>query len=281
MNIKQAIIPAAGLGTRFLPVTKSIPKELLPLLDKPCIQYVIDEAIEAGVEEIIIIISKEKKLIKSHLTKNDFLNQLLIKRGLKEYYENIKNIETKATYRFVIQDEPLGLGHAILQAYPYIKGDYFFILLPDDIISSTIPTCEQMKRAFSLQEKPLVATMNVPLEQVNRYGIVVTEPSSHPDIAKITDIIEKPNQQEAPTNQAIIGRYLLSRDIFTFLDKTEKGENNEIHLTDALKQVMASKGLQAFSFSGIRLDTGTPAGLFQAAMILAKTHPQFQNALSL
>ncbi len=278
MKVRQAVIPAAGLGSRFLPVTKNVPKELLPLLDKPCLQYVIDEAIDAGVEEFIIVISPEKTVIQSYFTKNDRLDQWLLKRGQRDIYLLIKEIENRARYKFVMQEEPLGLGHAVLCAESLITDNHFFVILPDDIISADIPVCRQMIDVFLFNQRPTVAVMEVPWEEVRRYGIVQADPISE-NLGDIKNIVEKPTRENAPSKLAVIGRYLLPKEIFSYLKKTKPGAGNEIQLTDALKDIIPKTGLNSYLFAGERFDTGTPVGLMLASMGLSLKNPAFRDAV--
>lgn len=279
MKIRQAIIPAAGLGSRFLPITKCVPKELLPLLDKPCIQHVIDEAILSGVEEFVIIISPEKKIMESYFKEHDYLNKWLEKRNQTDLLEQLKSIESKAKYHFVVQEEPLGLGHAVFCARHLIQDDYFMVLLPDDIIDSEVPVCQQICDVFSENKSPIISVMEVSWEDVHRYGIVKADPLSE-NLGDIKSIVEKPNRQVAPSNLAVIGRYLLPKEIFPLIEKTQPGAGGEIQLTDALKEIIPSKGLNSYLFQGERYDTGTPVGLLKASIALSLKHPQFKEQIS-
>lgn len=277
--IKQAVIPAAGLGSRFLPVTKNIPKELLPLVNRPCLQQVIDEAIKAGVEEFVIVISPEKTLVKSYFSPNEHLNHWLQKRGQTDYYDMLKHIETKAKYTFVIQEEPLGLGHAVHCAREVICDDYFFVLLPDDIIDTDTPVCSQLSSVFRDHPKPIVSVMEVAWNDVHRYGIVQASPITE-RIGTVTSIIEKPSRQIAPSNLAVIGRYLLPKYIFKLIEETKPGAGGEIQLTDAIKELIAEEGLISYAFEGDRYDTGNPAGLLKANMALALRDPQHRDEIA-
>lgn len=279
MKVRQAIIPAAGLGTRFLPVTKNIPKELLPLVHRPCLQQVIDEAIKAGVQEFIIVISAEKKLVETYFQNNEFLDEWLLKRHQTEQYQMLKSIERGAKYKFVIQEEPLGLGHAVLQAKDLVTDDFFFVLLPDDIIDAEVPVCQQLNQVFEQYQKPIVSVMEIAWEKVHRYGIVEAVPLSE-RVGTVTSIIEKPSRQIAPSNLAVIGRYLLPKTIFPFIQKTKPGSGGEIQLTDAIKELIAATGLTSYAFEGDRYDTGTPAGLLCASMAMALKHPDFRDEVT-
>lgn len=277
-QIKQAVIPAAGLGSRFLPVTKVVPKELIPLLDRPSLQYVIDEAVTAGVEEFVIVVSEEKRMLEDYFAENAPLHNWLAKRGLNELDEQLRQIQTKAKFRFVIQKEPLGLGHAVLCANRHITADYFFVLLPDDIIDATVGVCRQMLDVFARTKLPLVTVKEVPWDEVRRYGMVKAQPLSK-NLGDVKDIVEKPSRDEAPSNLAVIGRYLLPKDIFFILEKTGPGVGGEIQLTDALKEIAVTRGLNSYLFAGEHFDTGTPLGWLKANVSLSLRHPQFGSAM--
>lgn len=276
--ITTAVIPAAGLGSRFLPVTKNIPKELLPLLNVPCLQNVIDEAVDSGVTDIIIVISEEKRIIEDYFKPHNNLDKWLLKRGQTDIHAQLKVIETKANYHFVYQEEPLGLGHAVLQASRLVTGEHFFVILPDDIVDAEVPLCQQMVQIFCENGKPLVSVTDVPWDSVHRYGIVKASPLSE-HVGEIQSIIEKPKRETAPSNLAVIGRYLLPKSIFPIIEKTQPDAGGEIQLTDALNDLVPLTGLQAYSFLGERHDTGHPLGLLKASLALALKNPQFENEL--
>ncbi len=278
MKIKQAVIPAAGLGVKFLPISKTVPKELLPILDKTCLEYVIEEAIDAGVEEFVIVISKEKQAIESYFQESEFMNKWLKKRQMNNMIKCLKSVETQAKFTFVYQDEPLGLGHAINCACPYITDDYFFILLPDDIIDSEVPICKQMLEIFSYENKPIVTVMEVPWEDVCRYGIVKATPLSE-RVGEVQTIEEKPDRKQAPSNLAVMGRYLLPKEIFSFIEQTNPGAGDEIQLTDALKSIIAKTGLRSYVFKGNRYDTGDPLGLLKASLAFSLKDKKYKDEI--
>lgn len=277
-KIRKAVIPAAGLGTRFLPITKCLPKELIPLVDQSCIEHVIDEALAAGVEEFIFVISKEKQLIEDYFKPDERLNSWLTKRNKQEALERLRKIETQATYTFVYQDEPLGLGHAICCAKDHIDDEHFFVILPDDIIASEVPTCQQMMKVFQEVQTAMISVMLVKWEDVHRYGIVKANPLSE-DLGEVMDIVEKPKRENSPSNLAVVGRYILPKSIFPYLEKTQPGAGGEIQLTDALRELIANGGLHSYSFEGERYDTGTPLGWLQANFSLALKKEEFQEPL--
>lgn len=262
-KIKRAIIPAAGLGTRFLPTTKSTPKELIPLLDKPCIEYIIDEAIAGGIEEFAIVISKSKEQIKTYFTKDEHLESWLQKRGKTQELELIKKIEEKAKYHFVYQEEPLGLGHAVLCAKDFIGDDDFLVLLPDDIIDSNVSTSAQMISLFEKKNQGSIAVMEVERHFTNRYGVIAAK-SYNDQTGVITSVVEKPKVEEAPSCFAIIGRYVLPNKTMEMLENTGFGAGGEIQLTDALYKLVELGELNYFAFEGTRYDTGTPQGWLYA-----------------
>jgi UTP--glucose-1-phosphate uridylyltransferase len=276
-KIKKAIIPAAGIGSRFLPITKTFPKELFPLVDIPCLQYILQEAIDSGIEEFIFVISEEKESIKSYFTPDDELKKWLAAHGKEEYVNILTKLETQAKYSFVYQNKPLGLGHAVSRAKELIDDDYFMVILPDDIINAEIPTCKQMIDIFADQDKSVVAVMEVDWSDVNRYGIIQADPLSE-KVGLVKTIIEKPQRKEAPSNLAVVGRYILSKTIFDHLEQTTAGVGGEIQITDALARLAEGPGLCCYSFDGSRYDTGTPLGLLKANIMFALKHPKYGEA---
>ena len=278
MEIKTAVIPAAGLGTRFLPNTKSVPKELIPLINKPCIHNIVDEAIAAGIEKFVFVISKEKEGIKDYFQPNERLYSWLEKRGKGDMAASMKEWEQRAEFKFVYQEDPLGLGHAVLCAEQEIEEDHFFVILPDDIISANPPVCQQMVDTFKKDPTPMLSVMSVKWENVQSYGIVAAAPLSD-NLGAVQDIVEKPKREDAPSNLAVIGRYILPKTIFSILGETKPGSGNEIQLTDALRELMKGVGLRAYSFTGERFDTGTPVGWIQANLSLAMQNEEMRTPL--
>lgn len=276
--IKQAVIPAAGLGSRFLPTTKSVPKELIPLVDRPCIDHVVDEALAAGVEEFIFVISRQKDKILEYYEANEHLNSWLEKRGKTAELELLSKISGKAKFQVVYQDDPLGLGHAVLCAQPKITGDWFFVILPDDIIDAPTPVCQQMAALHAKDPKPLISVMSVPWENVHSYGIVEAQPLTETR-ANVQKIVEKPKREEAPSNLAVVGRYVLPTSIFETIANLQPGRGNEIQLTDALEKLIDGMGLHSYSFDGVRYDTGTPVGWIKANLGLALRDPRYKDEL--
>lgn len=276
--IKQAVIPAAGLGSRFLPTTKCTPKELIPLVDRPCIDHVVDEAIAAGVEEFIFVISKDKEKILDYYKPKEQLNKWLVERGQTTILEQMQRLEGKANFDFVYQDEPLGLGHAVLCARPKITQDWFFVILPDDIIDADVPVCQQMAQAFVTKPMPLVSVMSVGWDEVHRYGIVEAHALSE-QRGNMVSIVEKPNRDDAPSNLAVVGRYILPNHIFDILETVKPGSGGEIQLTDALSHLMKDVGLHSWVFQGLRYDTGNPLGWIKANIGLALKNEGFRGPI--
>lgn len=272
-KIKKAIIPAAGLGTRFLPATKVLPKELLPIVDKPGIQLIVEEALEAGITEIILVISRDKEQIANHFRSSPVLEEHLQEKKLSESVDKMRRLVDQAEYRVIYQDKPLGLGHAVLCAREMVKKEWCMVLLPDDVIDSDVPCSLQMLRSWEDHKQALVAVMEVPWEEVHLYGVVKALPMAD-QLGEIEKVVEKPRREEAPSNLAIIGRYLLPPEIFDFLTRVKPGTGGEIQLTDALVGLVKKKGLYAFQFSGERFDVGNKFGFLEANLNYALKHEE-------
>lgn len=275
-SIKKAVIPAAGLGTRFLPATKTIPKELLPIVDKPSIQIIVEEAIASGIEEIIFVISPQKEVVKKHFESKVSLEEHLKAHNKLDFLEKITFLTEKASYKTVIQEQALGLGHAVLCAQEAVGNNWFFVYLPDDIIDHGIPCSLQMKEAWMNYPGAIMAVMEVSWDNVHKYGVVQASPLSS-QVGKVSDLLEKPKREEAPSNLAIIGRYLLPPSIFPLIEKTKKGALGEIQLTDALKGLITDPGLYAFQFEGERFDTGNKFGFLEANLHYALKDPEISE----
>jgi UTP--glucose-1-phosphate uridylyltransferase len=271
-RVTKAIIPAAGLGTRFLPATKALPKELLPIVDKPTIQYIVDEAIESGIKDILIIISSTKNAIVKHFTKNKSLEKELIKRGKIEYVKRINNIGTKANIYFILQRKQKGLGHAIACAKHFVNNEPFAVLLGDDMVlkddlKDLAPT-KQCIEAYKKTNSSILGVQTVKKSEVSKYGIVSP---SHQDahdkrLYKLRGVIEKPSIEEAPSELAICGRYILKPSIFTYLKYTKPGHGNEIQLTDAISRMIMFENVFAYDFNGKRYDIGSKLGFIIASI---------------
>ena len=269
--IKQAIIPLAGLGTRLLPLTSIIPKELLPINGKPGLEYVLDECIDAGIKEIILIISKKKMMIKHYFQKDNFYKSIIKKKKDKRILKEFKKIKKyKKIIKFVYQNSPSGTGDAILKAKKLIKGKYFLILLPDDLIIKN--NCS--KNMISIHKKytaSVMASMNVKKKDVTRWGIYKVKKKINDKNFLIEGVIEKPSINKAPSNKAIIGRYILSKKIFTKLKKQKKGKSGEIHITDAIQSlILENNKFVGHNFAGKYLDCGTMKGYIRSSIKISK-----------
>jgi len=268
--IQQAVIPAAGLGSRFLPVTKIVPKELLPIMAKPAMQYIVEELVQSGIEEIILVLSPEKESIFQYFSEGSFIDQLLDERGHMGKLQELRDLLRKVTFRRVYQHNPLGLGHAILCAKKAICTDTFAVVLPDDIVFSKVPCMQQLIQAYKKTSHCMVAIEAVPDASVSSYGIV--DPESAPlghDPFLIQGVVEKPQPEKAPSNLAIIGRYILSQKIFDAIPETSEKIHQEIQLTDALKMFVDQKALSGVVFEGDRIDVGQPIGFTKANLMVS------------
>ncbi len=263
MKIKKAVIPAAGLGTRFLPATKSMPKEMLPIIDKPVIQFVVEEAIEAGIEDIIIITERGKRAIEDYFDSNPELEFHLQKNGKTEALKNIKDISSLADIHYIRQKEPKGLGHAILKAEKHIGNEPFAVLLGDDIITDKLGI-KQLMDKFERVNSSVIGVEEVPLEKISRYGVVDVEKVQ--DLLFVKNLIEKPKKEEAPSNLGIIGRYVLNPEIFDCIKRTEPGHGGEIQLTDALKLLLEKQNSYAKIIEGKRYDIGDKFNYIRATL---------------
>ncbi|MFD0590041.1 UTP--glucose-1-phosphate uridylyltransferase GalU [Paenibacillus sp. GCM10027627] len=266
-SIRKAIIPAGGLGTRFLPATKAQPKEMLPLIDKPAIQYIVEEAVQSGIESIVIVSGRHKRAIEDHFDKSMELEAELEARNNETMLSIVKDISKLADIYYVRQKEPLGLGHAVLCARRFIADEPFAVLLGDDILTSEPPCLRQMMDIYEEQQASVVAVMEVPWDQTHKYGIVDIERGKR--VAAVRDIIEKPAAGQAPSNYAVVGRYVLHPDIFRLLEKAEPGKAGEIQLTDSLQELKRISSLYAYCFDGKRHDVGDKLGFVQATIDFA------------
>lgn len=265
MIVKKAIIPAAGLGTRFLPATKAQPKEMLPIVDKPTLQYIIEEAVNSGIEEILIITGRNKKSIEDHFDKSVELELELESKGKDDLLKEVREISDMANIHFIRQKEPKGLGHAIHCAKTFIGNEPFAVLLGDDIVYSEKPCLKQMIEAYDEYKTTILGVQEVPKDDVSKYGIV--EGLHIEDrIYKVKSLIEKPAPEEAPSNIAILGRYIINPAIFEILEHTQPGKNGEIQLTDALKELSQIEAMYAYNFQGRRYDVGDKEGFLEATV---------------
>ncbi len=268
MNIKKVVIPAAGLGTRFLPATKAQPKEMLPIVDKPTIQYIVEEAVKSGATSILIITGRGKRAIEDHFDASIELETALEKGGKDEELEVVRGITNLANIHYVRQKEPKGLGHAISCARDFVGNDPFGVILGDDIVVSETPALKQLAKVYEEMENSVVGVQSVNWDQVHKYGIV--KPAGEvKDVFELMDMVEKPIKSEAPSNKAILGRYILTPGIFEALEKTAYGKGGEMQLTDAIKILMQKEKVYACAFEGKRYDVGDRMGFLQATVEFA------------
>jgi UTP--glucose-1-phosphate uridylyltransferase len=278
--IKKAVIPAAGLGTRFLPATKAQPKEMLPIVDKPTIQYIIEEAVKSGVEDIIIVTGRNKRAIEDHFDKSVELELLLEQTGKKELLSIVEEISNLVDIHYVRQKEPLGLGHAVLCAKKFIGNEPFAVLLGDDIIDSEVPGLKQMVDQYNEVQSSVLGVKEVPTSEVNKYGIVdFSEPEGN--LYKVKSLVEKPAIEEAPSNQAIIGRYILTPEIFNILENVKPDAKGEIQLTDAIDQLLSKESVYSYILEGKRYDVGDKFGFLQASIDFALKRDDLKEKLSM
>jgi UTP--glucose-1-phosphate uridylyltransferase len=268
MKIKKAVIPAAGLGTRFLPATKAQPKEMLPIVDKPTLQYIIEEAINSGIEEILIITGRNKKSIEDHFDKSVELELELEAKGKTELLEQVRKISDMANIHYIRQKEPKGLGHAIHCAKTFVGNEPFAVMLGDDIVDNEEPCLKQLMDCFNEYKTTILGVQRVADKDVSKYGIVKNL-KIEDRVHKVKDLIEKPSIEEAPSNIAILGRYILMPEIFDVLENTEPGKGGEIQLTDALKSLSKEQAIYAYEFEGRRYDVGDKMGYLQATVEMA------------
>jgi UTP--glucose-1-phosphate uridylyltransferase len=278
MTIRKAIIPAAGLGTRFLPATKAQPKEMLPIVDKPAIQYIVEEAIESGIEDIIIVTGRNKRAIEDHFDKSVELEMLLAEKGSTELLKIVQDVSNLVNVHYIRQKQPLGLGHAVFCARKFIGNEPFALLLGDDIIDSDPPCIKQMMDLYREAGTSVIATQTVPWEDVNKYGII--SPSVKNGILQyIDDLVEKPERGQAPSNMAVIGRYVIEPEIFDILEKCQPGRGGEIQLTDALRILNLQKPMVAYTQQGRRYDVGDKLGYIEATIEYALQREDLQPQL--
>jgi len=268
MKIRKAVVTAAGWGTRFLPATKAQPKEMLPLVDKPMIQYVVEEAIASGIEQIIIVTALGKRAIEDHFDRSFELEHALKRKGDEELLRKVQRISEIATIYYIRQKEQLGLGHAISITKDLIGNEPFAVFLPDDIIEAKVPAMKQMLEVYTRYHCSIVAVETVAAENIAAYGII--EPKQVEErVYQVLGLVEKPKPEEAPSNLGIVGRYILTPGIFSMLERTTPGKGGEIQLTDGLRLLLEREAIYAHRFEGIRYDTGTPLGLLKASVELA------------
>lgn len=276
MRVRKAVIPAAGWGTRFLPATKAQPKEMLPIVDKPAIQYIIEEAVASGIEDIIFITGRNKKALEDHFDRAMELEVFLEQKGRRDLAEQIRSISNLADLNYVRQKEAKGLGHAILCARKLIGDEPFAIMLPDDIIANKTPCLKQMMDVHQKSGATVLAIQEVADKDVSKFGIIKGRPEGDKTYV-VEDLVEKPDRQSAPSNLAVIGRYIVSPHVMDLLERTKPGANGEIQLTDALRGLCRKEKMLGFKFEGTRFDVGDKMGFLQANVSFALNNSEFSK----
>ncbi|MCP9492890.1 MAG: UTP--glucose-1-phosphate uridylyltransferase GalU [Pyrinomonadaceae bacterium MAG19_C2-C3] len=281
-KIRKAVFPAAGLGTRFLPATKASPKEMLPLVDKPLIQYAVEEAVASGIESVIIVTGRGKTAIEDHFDISFELEQLLRERGKLEALEGVRAITEMARVSYVRQKEALGLGHAILQAKDLVGDEPFAVMLADDVVDAETPALKQMMRVYEKYDAPVLGTMQIAGAAISRFGVIDAE-EVEDGVYQIRDMVEKPKYEDAPSDLAIIGRYILTADIFPEIEATTPGAGGEIQITDAMRSLLKKRDFYAVRFDGTRHDAGDKLGFLIATVEFALKRddlaPEFRQYL--
>jgi UTP--glucose-1-phosphate uridylyltransferase len=274
-SVRKAVFPAAGLGTRFLPATKAQPKEMLPLVDKPIIQYGVEEAVASGVANIILVTGRGKNAIEDHFDVSVELESFLEARGKKDQLAEVRKISNLINFAYVRQGEPLGLGHAVLVARELVGNEPFAVLLGDDVIDADPPAIKQLIDVFDRVKGPVLAVERVPRENISSYGVIAIDETANlgPGVYQVRDLVEKPSREEAPSDLAIIGRYVLTPDIFPALAKTKSDRTGEIQLTNGLRELLKSRPIYACLVNGVRHDTGNKLGYLKAMVYFAMKRP--------
>ena len=275
-SVKKAIIPAAGLGTRFLPATKAQAKEMLPIVDKPTLQYIIEEAIESGIEEILIVTGRNKKSIEDHFDRSVELELELEQKGKTAMLEMVQDISNMVNIHYIRQKEPKGLGHAIHCAKSFIGNEPFAVLLGDDIVAASTPCLKQMIDAYDEYKTTVLGVQEVARENVDKYGILDVK-HIEDRVYKVKDMVEKPSIEEAPSNIAILGRYIITPEIFNILENQAPGKGGEIQLTDALQTLATKEAIYAYNFEGRRYDVGDKLGFLEATVDFALKRPELRD----
>jgi len=274
------VFPAAGLGTRFLPATKAQPKEMLPLVDKPTIQYGVEEAVAAGIPNIVVVTGRGKNAIEDHFDVSKELEAFLESRGKQDLADEVRKISELIQVSYVRQGEPLGLGHAVLVTETIVGDEPFAVILADDVYDATPAALKQMVDVFDRAGGPVLAVERVPMENVSAYGVIAGEPAPEfgKGVYRITDLVEKPPREQAPSDLAIVGRYLLTPDIFPALHETAKDKSGEIQLTNGLRRLLKTRPLYALEIDGVRHDTGNKLGFLKASVYFALKRPDIADA---
>ena len=281
-TVRKAVFPAAGLGTRFLPATKAQPKEMLPLVDKPIIQYGVEEAVASGVSNIILVTGRGKNAIEDHFDVSVELEAFLKEKGKRAEAEEVRKISNLISFAYVRQGEPLGLGHAVLVASELVGNEPFAVLLADDVIDATPPALRQLIDVFNRVNGPVLAVERVPRESISNYGVIAVETGVDlgPGVYQVRDLVEKPPRDEAPSDLAIIGRYILTPDIFPALASTKSDRTGEIQLTNGLRELLKTRPIYACEVAGVRHDTGNKLGYLKAMVYFALKRPDLADAFA-
>jgi UTP--glucose-1-phosphate uridylyltransferase len=274
-RIRKAVFPAAGLGTRFLPATKAQPKEMLPLVDKPIIQYGVEEALASGVDNVLLVTGRGKNAIEDHFDVSVELETFLEARGKHEMLAEVRKISNLIHFAYVRQGEPLGLGHAVLVTRALVGDEPFAVILSDDVIDAEPPALKQMIDVFEQVNGPVLCVERVPREDISSYGVIAYEPDASlpKGVYKVTDLVEKPPQEQAPSDLSIIGRYILTPDIFASLEATGRDKSGEIQLTNGMRHLLKSRPIYACEVAGVRHDTGNKLGFLKAVTYFAMKRP--------
>lgn len=278
-TIRKAVIPAAGLGTRFLPATKAIPKELLPIVDVPTLELILREAAASGIEEVLLVVSDKKQAIRDHFAPSPALEDFLYARGKKALADRIKDIPTIVSLSYVVQEEPRGLGHAVSLARDFAAGEPIAVLLGDDVVAAEPPALAQLIAVYEKYGTSVIGVQSVAPEAIHKYGIVAPEEPVEHGHCRIANLVEKPSLEEAPSDLAILGRYIITPRIFDILDATAPGKGGEIQLTDALNTLAGEEAMQACVFSGRRYDVGDQLGFIEANIEFGLRRPDISDAL--
>lgn len=276
-RIRKAVLPAAGYGTRFLPATKAQPKETIPVLDRPTIQYMVEEAVRAGLDDLLIVTGRNKQAIEDHFDRNPELEDALSEKGKEEELEEVVRLARLAVLHYVRQPVQRGLGHAVLQARKHVGDEPFAVLLGDDILDPDEPFLEHMLETFERTRRPVVAVTAVAEQQISSYGVVASEARDAEGVHDVHDLVEKPAPEDAPSNLAIIGRYVLTPEVFDVIERTEPGSDGEIQLTDALKTMAREEAIVAVEYTGARHDIGDVLGFLKANVALAADRPDLSK----
>jgi UTP--glucose-1-phosphate uridylyltransferase len=281
-SVRKAVFPAAGLGTRFLPATKAQPKEMLPLVDKPIIQYGVEEAVASGIDNILLVTGRGKNAIEDHFDVSVELETFLEARGKREQLDEVRKISNMINLAYVRQGEPLGLGHAVLVTRELVGQEPFAVILGDDVIDADPPAIKQLIDVFDRLGGPVIAVERVPREDISSYGVVAIEPNTSlgEGIYQVRDLVEKPPKEEAPSDLAIIGRYVLTPDIFPALARTKSDRTGEIQLTNGLRELLKTRPIYACEVKGVRHDTGNKLGFLKAVVYFALRRPDLADKFS-